>query len=309
MIALELDRVCRDFATPDGGTYRAIEDISLSIDAGAFVAIVGPSGCGKSTLLNVAAGLLPPSSGRVRVGGADLNGLNRRATYMFQQDALLPWKNVRDNVALGLTLAGVPRIDAHARADSWLTRVGLTEFAEHYPAQLSGGMRKRVTMAQNWIIERGLMLMDEPFSALDVHTRQRMETELLALWEAAGGGHTGPPLRREGVGADPRRREGVGADPRRREDVGADPRVGPGQRKTVLFVTHDLEEAIALADEVVVLSAGPASRIVARHPVPLDRPRDLMELRTSAAFVDLYRALWAVLREEVVKSQRTSRHV
>jgi NitT/TauT family transport system ATP-binding protein len=180
---------------------------------------------------------------------------------MFQQDALLPWKNVRDNVALGLVLAGAARADAHARADGWLARVGLTEFAAHYPSQLSGGMRKRVAMAQNWIIDRGLMLMDEPFSALDVHTRQRMETELLGLWEES-------------------------------------------PKRTVLFVTHDLEEAIALADEVVVLSAGPASRIVARHPVTLDRPRDLMELRTTTAFVDLYRAVWAVLREEVVKSQR-----
>jgi len=263
MIALELDRVCRDFATPDGATYRAVEDISLTIDAGAFVAIVGPSGCGKSTLLNVAAGLLPPTSGRVRAGGSDLDGLNRRATYMFQQDALLPWKNVRENVALGLTLAGVPKNEAHAQADTWLARVGLSEFTAHYPAQLSGGMRKRVAMAQNWIIDRGLMLMDEPFSALDVHTRHRMETELLSLWEASS-----------------------------------------GARRTVVFVTHDLEEAIALADEVVVLSAGPASRIVGRHAVTLDRPRDLMELRTTTAFVDLYRTIWAVLREEVARSQR-----
>lgn len=263
---IEFDRVCRDFGTP-GGTYRALDGISFAVDSGAFAAIVGPSGCGKSTLLNIAAGLLPPTSGRVRVNGQELIGLNRAATYMFQQDALLPWKNVRDNVALGLTLAGVKRIDAHARADGWLARVGLADFAAHYPAQLSGGMRKRATMAQNWIVDRGLMLMDEPFSALDVHTRQRMESELLSLWEASS-----------------------------------------GARRTVLFVTHDLDEAIALADEVVVLSAGPASRIVVRHPVPLDRPRDLMELRTSAAFVDLYRALWAVLREEVVKSQRTNRH-
>ena len=258
---LQFDHVSRDFVTPSGAPYRALDDISLTIDAGAFVAIVGPSGCGKSTLLNIAAGLLSPTSGRVRVGGADLEGLNRRATYMFQQDALLPWKNVRENVALGLTLAAVARADAHARADAWLARVGLTAFAAHYPAQLSGGMRKRVTMAQNWIIDRGLMLMDEPFSALDVHTRQRMESELLDLWEGS-------------------------------------------ERKTVLFVTHDLEEAIALADEVVILSAGPGSRIVARHPVPLGRPRDLMELRTDTAFVDLYRAIWAVLREEVVRSQR-----
>ena len=269
MTALELEHVSREFDTPEGGRYRALEDVSLTVPAGAFVAIVGPSGCGKSTLLNVAAGLLPPSSGQVRVEGEALAGLNRRATYMFQQDALLPWKNVRDNVALGLTLAGTTRADGHARADDWLARVGLSAFATHYPSQLSGGMRKRVAMAQNWIIDRGMLLMDEPFSALDVHTRQRMETELLTLWEAT--------------------------DPN-----------APRLRKTVVFVTHDLEEAIALADEVVVLSAGPASRIVARHPVTLDRPRELFELRTSAAFIDLYRSLWAILRDEVIKSQRLS---
>jgi NitT/TauT family transport system ATP-binding protein len=270
MTALEFDGVSRDFATPAGGVYRALENISFSIDAGSFVAIVGPSGCGKSTLLNMAAGLLTPSSGAVRVDGEPLNGLNTRATYMFQQDALLPWKTVRDNVALGLTLAGVPRADAHARADAWLERVGLAAFAAHYPGHLSGGMRKRVAMAQNWIIDRGILLMDEPFSALDVHTRLKMESELLSLWE----GRSGETL---------------------------------ALHKTIAFVTHDLEEAIALADQVVVLSAGPASRVVAQHRVTLDRPRDLMELRTLPAFVDLYRALWGVLRQEVVKSQETSR--
>jgi len=256
---LELEKVSRDFMTPDGGVYRAIRNVSLSVPAGAFVAIVGPSGCGKSTLLNVAAGLLAPTSGTVRVGGTPLDGLNRDATYLFQQDALLPWKTVRDNVALGLTLAGIARADAHARADAWLARVGLTGFAAHYPRQLSGGMRKRVAMAQNWIIDRGIVLMDEPFSALDVHTRQQMETELLRIWEQS--------------------------------------------KKTVVFVTHDLKEAIALADRVVVLSAGPAARVVAQHDVTLDRPRDLMELRTLPAFVELYRRIWAVLREEVVKSR------
>jgi NitT/TauT family transport system ATP-binding protein len=263
MTALEIDRVSRRFDTPDGRSYCALHEVSLVVPAGAFVAIVGPSGCGKSTLLNIAAGLLTPSSGRVRVDGKELAGLNRCATYMFQQDALLPWKNVRENVALGLTLGGIARAEGNARADDWLARVGLGAFASHYPSQLSGGMRKRVTMAQNWIIDRAMLLMDEPFSALDVHTRHRMETELLTLWEE-------------------------------------------GRRKTVVFVTHDLEEAIALADEVVVLSAGPASRIVARHPVTLDRPRDLFELRTSAAFIELYRSLWAVLRDEVIKSQRTA---
>jgi NitT/TauT family transport system ATP-binding protein len=277
MTAIEFDRVSRDFAMPDGRPYRALDEISFAVTAGSFVAIVGPSGCGKSTLLNIAAGLLTPSSGRLLVGEppAELHGVNPHATYMFQQDALLPWKTVRANVALGLTLGGVARAEAHARADAWLERVGLAAFAAHYPAKLSGGMRKRVAMAQNWIIDRGTLLMDEPFSALDVHTRLRMETELLALWE--GEKHEG----------------GRGAH-------------GGRERKTVVFVTHDLEEAIALADEVIVLSAGPAARVVARHRVTLDRPRDLMELRTSPAFVDLYGAIWVVLREEVIKSQRSA---
>ena len=289
---LELDRVTRAFTAPDGSTYCTLQDISLSVGSGAFVVIVGPSGCGKSTLLNIVAGLLPPSSGRVRVDGEELAGLNRRATYMFQQDALLPWKDVRDNVALGLVLAGRARADANRHADEWLARVGLTAFASHYPAQLSGGMRKRVAMAQNWIIDRDILLMDEPFSALDVHTRQRMETELLALWES------------------PRSAESLALQPptaRQTPAPHAPPTVGrafQASRKTVLFVTHDLEEAIALADEVVVLSAGPASHIVARHAVALERPRDLLELRTSTGFIDLYRTLWAVLREEVIKSQR-----
>jgi NitT/TauT family transport system ATP-binding protein len=266
MNALALDRVSRDFTTPDGAGYRALHEITFTVAAGSFVAIVGPSGCGKSTLLNIAAGLLAPSAGAVQVDGEALIGLNRRATYMFQQDALLPWKTVTENVALGLTLGGVARADAHARADAWLSRVDLSAFGRHYPAQLSGGMRKRVVMAQNWIIDRPILLMDEPFSALDIHTRQRMETELLELWEG-------------------------------RSDEAAT------RRKTVVFVTHDLEEAIALADEVVVLSAGPAAHVVARHTVTLDRPRDLLELRTAPAFVDMYRAIWAVLRQEVIKSQ------
>ncbi len=284
MIALELDHVSRDFTTPDGRGYRALDDISLSIPAGSFVAIVGPSGCGKSTLLNIAAGLLTPSSGAVRVNGEPLDGLNREATYMFQQDALLPWKTVRDNVALGLTLGGVAKPEAHVRADAWLTKVGLAAFAAHYPSQLSGGMRKRVVMAQNWIIDRGILLMDEPFSALDVHTRQRMETELLSLWDESGSSRTLPE------------RAALAS-----VVSGFSQTLG----KTIVFVTHDLEEAIALADQVVVLSAGPAAHLVARHPVTLDRPRDLLELRTAPDFIDLYRAIWAVLREEVMKSQQT----
>src|SRR5256885_80531 len=219
MNALELERVTREFVTPDGRVYRALDEISLAVPAGAFVAIVGPSGCGKSTLLNIAAGLLPPTSGVVRVAGESLDGLNRHATYMFQQDALLPWKTVRDNVALGLTLSGASPSDARSRADAWLTRVELASFASHYPAHLSGGMRKRVAMAQNWILDRGIVLMDEPFSALDIHTRQRMETELLAIWEA--------PAERE---AAPEQEANAGKNAALRS------RRSPRSSKTIVFV-------------------------------------------------------------------------
>jgi sulfonate transport system ATP-binding protein len=219
---------------------------------------------------------------------------------MFQQDALLPWKTVRDNVALGLTLGGATRAAAHARADAWLTRVGLAGFAGHYPSQLSGGMRKRVAMAQNWILDRGMVLMDEPFSALDVHTRLRMETELLAIWE--GRSAESLALRDRAPGT----RASDAAVARASDAPGARAVQASADRKTVVFVTHDLEEAIALADEVVILSAGPAARVVAQHHVSLDRPRDLMELRTTPAFIDLYRGIWAVLREEVIRSHRAA---
>lgn len=236
----------------------AVDGVSLSIEAGKFVAVVGPSGCGKSTLLNLAAGLIAPTTGSVSVFGSVLNGLNRRAAYMFQQDALLPWKTVLENVGLGLEFRGT--FD-EATARHWVERVGLGAFAGKFPAQLSGGMRKRAAMAQCWIVDPDILLMDEPFSALDIHNRMRMETELLDLW-------TSSP-------------------------------------KTVLFVTHDLEEAISLADEVVVLSAGPASRIVARHAVDLPRPRNLMDIRTEPHFADLYREIWAQLKQEVLTSYGT----
>lgn len=271
MTALSFEGVSRDFVTPRGTAYRAVDNLSFAIPAGTFTVLVGPSGCGKSTVLNLAAGLLTPTSGEVRVADVPLTSLNRHATYLFQQDALLPWKSVRDNVSLGLTLSGRARADAGAQADEWLARVGLSSFALHYPAQLSGGMRKRVAIAQNWILDRSQLLMDEPFSALDVHTRQLMESELLWLWEAGSAAATSQ---------------------------------APASRRTVLFVTHDLEEAIALADGVIVLSAGPASHVVAHYPIDLERPRDLLELRTSAAFIDLYRSIWAVLRDEVARSQQ-----
>jgi NitT/TauT family transport system ATP-binding protein len=224
---------------------------------------VGPSGCGKSTILSIIAGLLPTSSGRVDVFGEPLTGINARATYMFQHDALLPWKTVLGNIQFGLALRGENGRDAMEKAQAWIARVGLNGCGDLFPYQLSGGMRKRVAMAQCWIVKPDLILMDEPFSALDVHTRLRMESEILGLWEGSG--------------------------------------------TTVVFVTHDLEEAIALSDEVFLLSAGPGSRLVGRYVIGLPRPRHLIDIKAEAAFHQVYRAIWNDLRHEVLKSYDRSR--
>jgi NitT/TauT family transport system ATP-binding protein len=256
--ALAFERVTCAFAgkTP-GERYTAVADASLAIDEGEFVSVVGPTGCGKSTLLNVAAGLLAPSSGRTLVAGTPLEGINVRAGYMFQADALMPWRNTLDNVTAGLEFRGVRRETAVARAREWLARVGLTGFEDRYPHQLSGGMRKRVALAQMLILDPQILLMDEPFSALDIQTRQLMENELLDLWSV--------------------------------------------NRKSVLFITHDLEEAIALSDRVVVLSAGPATHPIGEFAIDLPRPRDVAEIRLSQHFVELHEAIWQVLKSEVLK--------
>lgn len=251
--AVQIEAVTKRFQT-----YTAIENVSLAVERGRFVSIVGPSGCGKSTLLNLLAGLARPTAGSIRVFGEPLAGVNQRASYMFQQDALLPWKRVIDNIALGLDFRGRDRKASRDLAAEWVRRAGLEGFGSSYPHQLSGGMRKRVAMAQSWIVDPDMVLMDEPFGALDVHTRLRMESEILDLWSATG--------------------------------------------KTVIFVTHDLEEAISLSDEVLVLSAGPASHVVGRYPVDLPRPRNLIDIRTEAAFHQLYGRIWTDLREEVLKS-------
>ena len=258
--ALRLDCVACTFASRDDASqrYTAVQDVTLTVGAGEFVAVVGPTGCGKSTLLNVAAGLLAPSLGTVEVFGAPLSGINTRAGYMFQADSLMPWRTALQNVMAGLEFRGVPLTEARARAEDWLKRVGLGGFGNRYPHQLSGGMRKRSSLAQTLALDPDMILMDEPFSALDIQTRQLMENEVLALWSA--------------------------------------------KKKAVLFITHDLDEAIAMSDRVVVMSAGPASHPIGEFTVDLARPRDVAEIKTSPHFVELHAAIWAVLRDEVLKA-------
>jgi len=226
--------------------YTAVRDVTLTVAPGEFVSVVGPTGCGKSTLLNMAAGLLEPSAGTVHVFGEPLTGVNRRAGYMFQTEALMPWRTARDNVLAGLQFRGMPAAEAGALVDDWLQRVGLTGFGDRYPHQMSGGMRKRTSLAQTLVLDPDIILMDEPFSALDVQTRQLMENEVLDLWAA--------------------------------------------KRKAVLFITHDLDEAIAMSD-----------RVIGEFVIDLTRPRDVAEVRVTPRFIDLHKAIWDVLREEVLK--------
>jgi NitT/TauT family transport system ATP-binding protein len=255
---VELSNVTKRFVTPTGAAMTAIRDVSLVVEPGQFCAIVGPTGCGKSTTLTLAAGLEKPSAGTVKVSGRPVDGITRGASFVFQSDALLPWKPVEDNVALGPTFRGVPRRDALAMARDWLRVVGLAGFEHHYPHQLSGGMRKRVSLAAALINEPSMLLMDEPFSALDVQTRAIMSNELLTLWEKS--------------------------------------------RPSVMFVTHDLEEAIALADRVVVITAGPGT-VKAVFDVDLPRPRGaVQEIRFQPRFLELYQQIWQSLREEVERA-------
>jgi NitT/TauT family transport system ATP-binding protein len=228
------------------------------VHEGEFVSIVGPTGCGKSTLLNAAAGLLQPANGDVSIYGKPLEGLNAQAGYLFQQDALMPWKTALENVAIGLEVAGIETATARDKAEHWLVQVGLKGFGARYPHQLSGGQRKRVGLAQVLIRNPAILLMDEPFGPLDAQTRQIMGNLLLSLWAQ--------------------------------------------ERKAVLFVTHDLEEAIALSDRVVIMSSGPRATIIGDYTIDLARPRDAMDVRLDPGFHAIHKAIWDQLRGEVMKA-------
>ena len=255
--AIELIDVSRQFVTPDGRSLTAIRDFNMTVERGEFVAVVGPTGCGKSTTLNLVTGLARPSQGEVRLMGGPIRGIDPRVGFVFQTDALFPWRSVIDNVAAGPLFRGEPRERAYATAADWIRRVGLGNFERHYPHQLSGGMRKRVSLAQTFINGPEILLMDEPFSALDVQTRALMHDELLKLWSEA--------------------------------------------KASVIFVTHDLEEAVALADRVYVLTAGPAT-VKAVHAIDIPRPRVVSEIRYDKDFIQKCRIIWDDLKQEVQKS-------
>ncbi len=255
--AIDLQDVTKRFRTPTGGVYTALRDLTLSVAPGEFFAMVGPTGSGKSTTLSLISGLDRPSAGEVRVMGEPVEGIDPRIGYVFQSDAVFPWKNVLSNVATGPLFRHKPKAEALGNAREWLSRVGLSGFEDRYPHQLSGGMRKRVALAQTFINEPQILLMDEPFSALDVQTRNLMGGELLQLWASSSA--------------------------------------------SVVFVTHDLEEAIALADRVCVLTAGPAT-VKGIYTVDLPRPRNVAEIRFDPHFMQLYHDIWEDLREEVMIS-------
>ena len=253
--AIELAAVARRFVSPEGKVLTALRDFNMTVARGEFCAVVGPTGCGKSTTLTLISGLARPSAGEVRVMGAPVTGIDPRIGFVFQSDAVFPWQSVLDNVAAGPRYRGRPKGETIERARDWIKRVGLAGFEAHYPHQLSGGMRKRVALAQTFINEPQILLMDEPFSALDVQTRVLMQDELLQLWSQA--------------------------------------------TASVVFVTHDLEEAIALADRVFVLTAGPAT-VKAVYPIDLPRPRVTSEIRYEPHFIELSRLIWNDLRDEVM---------
>jgi NitT/TauT family transport system ATP-binding protein len=251
--AIEVAGVAYRVRGRDGQALEILAPIDFQVRAGEFVALVGPSGSGKSTLLNIISGLLSPSEGNVRIFGEPLRGTARRIGYMFQTDALLPWRSVLRNVQSGLELAGVPRREAARHATEMLAQLGLSGFEHHYPAELSGGMRQRVSLARTWVTNPDLLLMDEPFGALDSQTKLVIQSSFLSFWDK--------------------------------------------HRKTVVLVTHDIEEAIAMSDRVVVMSARPG-RLKSEYAIDLPRPRSVIELRGEPRFTSYWKRIWHDLELE-----------
>jgi NitT/TauT family transport system ATP-binding protein len=254
---IEFNHIAKRFYK-DGKAIHAVDDIHFSIRPGEFIAVVGPSGCGKSTLLNMTAGLMSPSSGNVQYRGCQVDGVNTSVGYVTQRDNLLPWRNVRGNVGIPLEVQGVPRSEQNRKIDEIIHKVGLSGFENHYPGELSGGMRKRVTLARTLIYSPETLLMDEPFGALDAQLKLILQAELLKLWEASG--------------------------------------------KTIIFVTHDLAEAVTLADRVVVISARPGY-VKLIQDIDLPRPRDAFQIRFTPRFGELNQIIWDTVQDDILKGE------
>jgi ABC-type nitrate/sulfonate/bicarbonate transport system ATPase subunit len=249
-VKLRLDQVGMTFRTPNGA-FQALAPVTLSISEARFVSLIGPSGCGKSTIFNIVAGLLEPTSGRVLIDGADATGTIGRVGYMLQKDLLLPWRTVLDNVILGMEIQGVPLREARDRALPLLQRYGLSGFEYLHPHALSGGMRQRAALLRTLLFDTDVILLDEPFGALDAQTKLQMQEWLLQLWGDFA--------------------------------------------KTVVFVTHDVDEAIYLSDEVFVMATRPG-RIVETIPVPIERPRQRVVTLTRE-FIDIKERCMQLLTE------------
>lgn len=244
-----------------GSIFLALDGLNLSIEKGEFVCVVGPSGCGKTTLLNMTAGLMEPSSGEVLYHDRPVPFPNTNVGYVTQKDNLLPWRTVFGNVSLALEARGVSKKQSAPRVAEILDRVGLGDFAEVYPTQLSGGMRKRVSLARTLVYEPEVILADEPFGALDAQLKLIMQADLLRIW-------------------------GEGGD----------------ERRTILFITHDLTEAVTLADRVVVLSKRPG-KVLLDCRIDLPRPRDVMRVRFDPRFAELHEEVWAAIGDDFLEGE------
>lgn len=263
-IKLSVKNISTSFMSANGHSVTAVRNISLDVREQEFVALIGPSGCGKSTLLNVMAGLIAPESGMVLINGEQTTGVSRKIGYISQIDTLLPWATVIDNVALGLELRGIAKKKRRAMAAELIARTGLAGFEYSYPHELSGGMKKRVTITRVLAIDPEILLMDEPFGPLDAFTKEMLQDDILKIWDE--------------------------------------------NKKTVVYVTHDLGEAITLADRVVLISARPGE-IKAEYRVNLPRPRSVMDIKFDPRFVDIERTIWTDLKEEVVKAKEGQAYV
>ena len=241
-----------------GRRFEALHDVSIHVDAGQFISIVGASGCGKTTLLRIVDGLTTPTRGEVWVDGTKVDRPGPDRGFVFQHDALFPWRTVLDNVVFGLEVQGKSKRDARERADALVRLVGLSGFEQHFPHELSGGMRQRANLARALTIDPDVLLMDEPFASLDAQTREIMQVELLRIWRS--------------------------------------------NKKTVLFVTHQIDEAVYLADRVVVMTSRPG-QVKAVLEVDIPRPRDLSVKRTPR-FLELVDEIWKMIEEEVKAALR-----